>query len=83
MKSKYQKGQRIEFIARNECEVKGSLIRGKWSHYVGYVKQVRKLMFGALYVVIVAKSSDVYLVPERDIIGIVESKQNIIKEHGS
>lgn len=74
MKPKFNIGQRIAYIARNKCAVGGHVIRGKWSHYVGYIKQIRKSLFGIRYVVNVAKSADVHIVPERDILHVVEKR---------
>ncbi len=82
MKEFYSVGQRIAFIARNKCTFNGNIIRGKWSHYVGYIKQVRRSVFGVRYVVNVSKSSDIYFVPQRDVIGVAE-KVNQIKTNNN
>lgn len=76
MKPKYNKGDRLSFIARNRCSLNGNRIDGKWMHYVGYVKQVRRSLFGVRYVMNVAKCADVFIVPQRDIIELVTDKSN-------
>lgn len=75
MKPDYRIGQRLAFIARNSCTVEGRKIYGKWTHYVGYVKQIRRRFFHVRYVVILPKSADIFIVPQRDIIGVVERKE--------
>lgn len=74
MKARYEIGQRLSFIARNKCTFNGNKISGIWKHYVGYVKQVRRSLLGVRYVINVAKSPEIFIVPQRDIIGIVEKK---------
>ena len=76
MKINYQVGQRLSFIARNKCVMDNKRMIGKWRHFVGYVKQVRRSFLGIYYVMIVCKSDEVFIVPQRDIIGIVEKKDN-------
>lgn len=76
MESKYQKGQRVEYVARNKCTYNGNRISGLWRHHVGYVKQVRRTLFGTRYVIIVAKSDEIHFVRSRDIIGTVEDREN-------
>lgn len=76
MKPLYQIGQRLAFIARNTCTYNGNRINGKWTHIVGYVKQVRRSLLGVRYVMIKSKSDDIYIVPQRDIIGVVEKREN-------
>ncbi len=76
MKPKYVIGQCVEYVARNKCTYNGNVINGKWSHFVGFVKIVRRRLFGFAYVINVAKSRDVHIVPERDIIGIPKNKPN-------
>lgn len=83
MKPLYQIGQRLAFIARNECTFNGNRISGKWSHFVGYVKQVRRSLFGVRYVMIKSKSDDIYIVPQRDVIGIVEKREDSNKPNKS
>lgn len=81
MKPLYEIGQRLSFIARNKCSVNGEIIKGKWTHIVGYVKQVRRSLFGVKYVMIKSKSDDIYIVPQRDVIGLVEKRENINKSN--
>lgn len=75
MKAKYKIGQRLSFIALNKCTFNGNKISGIWKHYVGYVKQVRRSLLGVRYVINVAKSPEIFIVPQRDIIGVVEKKE--------
>ncbi len=75
MKAKYEIGQRLSFIARNKSTFNGNKISGIWKHYVGYVKQVRRSLLGVRYVINVAKSPEIFIVPQRDIIGVVEKKE--------
>lgn len=75
MKPKYHVNERIAFVSRNIFIVEGKRNIGKWQHHVGYVKQVRRSLLGFRYIVNVAKSSDVYFVPERDIIGLVANRE--------
>lgn len=77
MKPLYQIGQRLSFIARNKCTFNGNQIDGKWSHHVGYVKQVRRSLLGVRYVMIKSKSDEIFIVPQRDIIGVVEKREKI------
>lgn len=79
METKYEKEQRVAFIARNRCNYNGEIIKGKWTHHVGYIKQVRQFLWWKWYVVIIAKSDEIFIVPQRNIIGIVESR-NIINK---
>lgn len=74
METKYEKEQRVAFIARNKCEFNGKVIKGTWTHHVGYIKQVRQFLWWKRYVIIIAKSDEIFIVPQRDIIGIVESR---------
>lgn len=83
MKARYEIGQRLSFIARNKCRFNGNKISGIWKHYVGYVKQVRRSLLGVRYVINVAKSPEIFIVPQRDIIGIVEKKDNSNKPNKS
>lgn len=87
MKPLYEIGQRLAFIARNKCTFNGNMISGKWTHFVGYVKQVRRSLLGMRYVMIVSKSDDIYIIPQRDIMGVVEkrdnsNKPNVINQNG-
>lgn len=87
MKPHYEIGQRLSFIARNTCTYNGNRISGKWTHHVGYAKQVRRSLLGVRYVMIKSKSDDIYIVPQCDIIGVVEkrdnsNKPNIINQNG-
>lgn len=79
MKPLYEIGQRLEFIARHKCTVDEKIIEGKWAHYVGYVKQVRRSLLAVRYVMILPKANDIFIVPQRDIIGIVEKRDNTNK----
>lgn len=79
MKTEYCIGQRVAFIARNECTVEGETIKGKWQHHVGYVKQIRRGLFNVVYVVILHKSDEIFIVPQRDILGVVEKRENTNK----
>lgn len=83
MKPLYQIGQRLAFIARNKCAIGRKLIKGKWTHHVGYVKQVRRSLLGVWYVMIKSKSDDIYIVPQRDIMGVVEKRDNPNKTNKS
>lgn len=80
MKTKYQEGQRLAYIARNECTLDGKIVKGPWRHHVGYVKQVRRSLLGVRYVINVAKTDEVHIVPVRDIIGPVEKRENPNKQ---
>lgn len=75
MKTKYEVGQRISFIARNEIIYGGKRIFGPWKHHVGYVKQVRKTLFGERYVTVKAKSDEIYILSSHNIIGLVEKRE--------
>lgn len=75
MKNKYQIGQRLSYFVRNEIVINGERISGKWTHHVGFVKQIRRHLFHIDYVMIVAKSDEIHIVPQRDIIGPVESRK--------
>lgn len=81
MKAKYGIGQRLSFIARNKCAVGRKLIIGKWTHHVGYVKQIRRSLLGVRYVMIKSKSDGIYIIPQRDVIGVVEKRDSINKSH--
>ncbi len=74
MKPIYEVGQSLAFIARSKCVYNGNRISGRWMHFVGYVKQVRRSLLGVRYVMNVSKSSEVYIVPQRDIMGIVNNR---------
>ena len=76
VKAKYKIGQRVSFIAQNKIEVNDKCVIGKWQHCVGYIKQVRRSLRKICYVIIKAKSDDIYIVPQCDIIGIVEKRDN-------
>ena len=75
MKAKYEIGQRLSFIARNKCAVKGEIIEGKWTHIVGYVKQIRRSLLGVKYVICKSKSDEIFIIPQRDIMGVVEKRE--------
>ncbi len=75
MKPIYEIGQRLAFIAQNKCTYNGNRINGKWMHYVGYVKQVRRSLLGVRYVMIKSKSDEIFIVPQRDVIGVVEKRE--------
>lgn len=47
-----------------------------WKHYVGYVKQVRRTLFGVRYVINVCKTDEIHFVPQRDVIGVLEKREN-------
>lgn len=81
MKARYQVGQRLAYIARNKCVLNGNVISGLWRHHVGYVKQIRRSLLGVRYVINKAKSEEVHIVPERDILGIVEKRENSNKSN--
>lgn len=49
-------------------------IDGELKSFVGYIKQVRKGRFMTRYAICVAKTDDMYVVPEKDVFGIVEKK---------
>lgn len=83
MKPKYYVGQRLSFIARSEFAVNGNRVLDKLTYHVGYVKQVRRRFFGVRYVMIVAKSDEIHIVPPRDILGTVEKRDNLTKSDKS
>lgn len=83
MKVKYKVGQRLSFIARNKCTFNGCQITGKLTHYVGYVKQIRRSLFGVRYVMIVSKSDEIHIVSQRDIMGVVEKREDSNKTNKS
>lgn len=74
-KAVYEIGQRLAFIARNECIIDNKRALGKWSHVVGYVKQVRRSIFGVKYVICKSKSDEIYIIPQRDVLGVVEKRE--------
>lgn len=74
-KAKYEVGDRVSFVARQECTLNGNLISGVLRHKVGYIKQVRNHFWGVRYVVCVSKSDELHVVPEHDIFGKVERKE--------
>lgn len=76
MKQLYQVGQRVAFIARNEVALGDLIVTGKWQHHVGFVKQVRRSILRKRYVLILPKSTEIFIVPQRDIIGVVERREN-------
>lgn len=81
MKAKYMAGQRLAFIARNKCTFNGSLISGKWSYFVGYVKKVRRTIFGTQYIMQVSGKDDIYIVPQRDVISALEKRDSYPNKH--
>lgn len=83
MKTNYKVGQRLAFIARNECAIDGKRMVGKWKHFVGYVKQVRRTFLRTYCVMIVRKSDDIFIVPQRDIIGVMEKREDSNKTNKS
>lgn len=66
---RFNVNDRVNFMART---VEGALDVLK--SFVGYVKQVRKGLFGTRYAIYVAKTDEIYVVPEKDIFGIAEKK---------
>lgn len=81
MKPIYRIGERISFIFRSKYSYDSQLIIGPWRHHVGYIKQVRRSLFGVKYVIIKSKSDEIFIVPQRDIIGIVEKKREVNKSN--
>lgn len=77
-KAKYEVGDRVSFMSKNKCTLNGNRISGITKHFVGYVKQVRHTLLGIRYVICVAKSDEVRIVPEHDIFGKVEKREKQI-----
>lgn len=71
---KYQLNDRVSFMAVVE-EVRGDFIQKTLKSFAGYIKQVRRSIFGTRYVIFSAKADRLYIVPERDVLGIIEKKE--------
>lgn len=70
----FKVNDRVNFMAWTvEVEYKHEL--NVLKSFVGYVKQVRKGRFKTSYAICVAKTDDMYVVPEKDIFCIVDRKE--------
>lgn len=73
-KNRFNLNDRVSFMART-VELEDSLQLGVLKSLVGYVKQVRRRWWGKTrYAICVAKTNDVYIVDEQDVLGIAEKK---------
>lgn len=70
----FKVNDRVNFMACT-VEVEDNHELDVLKSFVGYVKQVRKGRFKTRYAICVAKTDDMYVVPEKDIFGIVEKKE--------
>lgn len=68
---KYNVGDRVAYMTRQFTDGDGNVGTSK----VGYIKQVRKSLFGTRYVICVAKSDEVNIVDERNIFNKLERKE--------
>lgn len=73
-KPKFNVNDRVNFMAWT-VEIEDNHELDVLKSFVGYVKQVRKGRFKTRYAICVAKTDDMYVVPEKDIFGIVEKKE--------
>ncbi len=71
---KYQLNDRVSFMAVVE-EVHSDFIQKTLKSFAGYIKQVRRSIFGTRYVIFSAKADRLYIVPKRDVLGIIEKKE--------
>lgn len=69
----FKVNDRVNFMAWT-VEVKDKHELDVLKSFVGYIKQVRKGRFKTEYAICVAKTDDMYVVPEKDIFCIVEKK---------
>ncbi|MDE7411176.1 MAG: hypothetical protein K2M94_03965 [Paramuribaculum sp.] len=76
MKPPYEINDRVSFMARCKCVVGHSVAKGLNKHFVGYIKQIRRSVFGYRYVISVAKSDDIFIVKPSNIFGKLEKKTN-------
>lgn len=73
-KNRFNLNDRVSFMART-VELEDSLQLGVLKSLVGYIKQVRRRWWGKTrYAICVAKTNDVYIVDEQDVLGIAEKK---------
>lgn len=69
----FKVNDRVNFMAWT-VEVENNHELDVLKSFVGYIKQVRKGRFKTKYAICVAKTDNMYVVPEKDIFGIVEKK---------
>lgn len=73
-KNRFNLNDRVSFMART-VELEDCLTLGVLKSLVGYIKQVRRRWWGKTrYAICVAKTNDVYIVDEQDVLGIAEKK---------
>lgn len=70
---KFKENDRVNFMAWTE-EVTDGVVLDTLRSFVGYIKQVRNGRLKTEYAICVAKSDEMFVVPEKDIFGIVEKK---------
>lgn len=70
---KFKENDRVNFMAW-AVDVENDHELDVLKSFVGYIKQVRKGRFKTKYAICVAKTDNMYVVPEKDIFGIVEKK---------
>lgn len=75
MKAKFSVNDRVHFMAQTVKIEKNYKLKVLKS-YVGYIKQVREGRFKTEYAICVAKCDDMFVVPEKDVFGILEKKEN-------
>lgn len=81
----FKVNDRVNFMAWT-VEVEDNHALDVLKSFIGYVKQVRKGRFKTSYAICVAKSDEMFVVPEKDIFGIVEKKdyiQSKVNENGN
>lgn len=76
MKIPYKINDRVSFMTRCKCVVGRSVAKGLNKHFVGYIKQIRRSIFGRRYVILVAKSDEIFIVKPSHIFGKLEKKSN-------
>lgn len=81
----FKVNDRVNFMAWT-VEVEDNHVLDVLKSFVGYIKQVRQERFKTSYAICVAKSDEMFVVPEKDIFGIVEKKgykQSKTNENGN
>lgn len=78
-KPKFKENDRVSFMAWTAAPTDSNPF-GMLKNFVGYVKQVRRRWWGKTrYAICVAKTSEMFIVDECDVIGLVEKKENKTK----
>lgn len=70
---KFKENERVGFMAHT-IEVENGIALDVLKNFVGYVKQIRRGLFKNRYAICVAKTSEMFIVDERDVFGLVEKK---------